>query len=276
VKGVDWSSAPAGLVVLLRPAQFALGSTSPSSLSSSAAPSVLGTFPPVVGKKGSKAKKGRRSNAASSSSASSLVTGARLAAWLSSTSSRYSTELSLDAKLASDRAIVAEISQGLASGLAADREREQKEALALAEALKAKAAAKAAEAKEADAAHKEKKRRAALKKNLGPEPPPSPPATRGKGEGTQAVEALTKMTTGTLTTTTTVAVRLPDGSRKRRRFLAYVHTAGSVLDWLDVEFGLASESLRLRDASSSSSSSSSAVPHQSSGLHASPQPQARN
>jgi hypothetical protein len=180
------------------------------------------------------------------------VTGARLAAWLSSTLSRYSTELSSDAKLASDRSIVAEISQGLASGLVADREREQKEALALAEALKAKAAAKAAEAIEADDARREKKRRAALKKALGPEPPPAPPATRGKGGGAQAVATTTTTTTTTTltTVTTTVAVRLPDGSRKQRRFLAHVHTAGSVLDWLDVEFGLASDSLRIRDASS--------------------------
>jgi hypothetical protein len=45
-----------------------------------------------------------------------------------------------------------------------------------------------------------------------------------------------------------VAVRLPDGTRRRRRFYAASSTAGDVIAWLDATFDLNPKHLTLREA----------------------------
>jgi hypothetical protein len=229
--------------LLLRVGQPREASSSPSSSATSAL-SLLGEFPPKMGK-------GRKKLP---------LTGARLLAWVESTLTRFSAELAGDAKRARDRAIVAEIDQGLAAGLAADLERERAEAAALEEAARSQAAAAAA--KEAEQAFKaaEGRRRAALKAALGPEPP-LVKAARGKHSGARS-EKLSGAQTATdkVEPVVTIGVRLPDGSRLKRRFYSNVHTFGSVFDWLDCDHGFAPGTLRLRSAAREQYEAESCLP----------------
>jgi len=170
-----------------------------------------------------KGKGGGRRGKATSSHLS--VSPKRFQAWVSSTLSRYKSELVADAKVASDRAIVQEVEQGFKSGLKADIEREEEERREAAEAAAAERAA-AAEAKaKARAADLERKRRDALKEALGPEP-----SKKQDGHGK---------------TLCSIAVRLPDGTRQQRRFLA-TDTISAIFDWLDGFFELDVEALRFK------------------------------
>ena len=226
VEEVKTGSGKGRLVALLRPAQGAPGTlTAPSSNSFS----ILGKYPGLlINRRG-------KSN-------SPVVSAARLAAWITSTLSRYQNELKDDAKLASDRAIVHEVAQDFKSGLQKDIEQEER----LRREEEAAAAEAAAEAKrvkaEADAVEAEKKRRQALRDALRPEPSIQDAANGAKGDEASVCS---------------IAVRLLDGTRQRRRFFADC-TVGEIFDWLDGHFEVDTSTTRLRvpEASKGGSSSS--------------------
>lgn len=138
-----------------------------------------------------------------SSPATAELSPKRLRAWLSSTCKRFSNELAEDAKVAGDRSLVQEISSEFSSGLAADLERERREA----EAREAAKQAAEEERREEVRRAKETERRQELRKSIGQEPAPGPGVV-------------------------SLAVRLTDGKRLRRRF----HEEDPfrrVFEWLD-------------------------------------------
>jgi len=190
----------AGVAALVRPRQ------------GGGEPKALATFPPQTGKS-KKVPKGKARG----------VTGARLAAWVSSTTRRFAAELAADSKMAEDKAIAVEISQGFAEGLAADSEREARERAEKEAKARAEKEAREAAAAEAKAKQAEKERKQALRTELGPEPP-KPGTSSGDARGVA-----------------TVAVRLPDGSRRSRRFRVEEATVASLLDWLDADCGLGAD-----------------------------------